>query len=274
MADWDGAGYVRVSGLQRAMATASLDALTVAGDERVLDVGCGDGYVTRQIAARVPAGSVVGVDASPRMIDTARAADDRAKNVSFQVGDVTTMAFGPDFDLVVSFNALHWVPDQQAAFRNIAAALDPYGRVLVQFVCHGPRPSVERVTMEVCRDPRWAPAFAGFAPPYVHIDPDDLAGIAGSAGLDVTGQSVADREWDFGSREQFAQWCAVGFTDWTSRLPAADGPVFIDAVVDRYQAVVGRPGLFRFLQLRAELRPSPAAARSAAADSGARRGRF
>ncbi|GAA1655588.1 class I SAM-dependent methyltransferase [Catellatospora bangladeshensis] len=258
MADWDGAGYAHVSELQRAMATASLESVTVAGDERVLDVGCGDGYVTRWIASRLPEGSVLGVDPSPRMIETARAADDRQANVSFQVGDVTTMAFGPDYDLVVSFNALHWVADQQAAYRNIAATLAPGGRVLVQFVCRGPRPSVEQVAMEATRDPRWAPAFAGFTPPYVHLGQDDLAGIARGAGLEVTGQSVVDREWDFGSREQFAQWCTVGFSAWTSRLAAADVPTFVDTVVGEYETVAGRPGLFRFLQLRAELRASRA----------------
>ncbi|MBV1850545.1 class I SAM-dependent methyltransferase [Catellatospora tritici] len=257
MADWDGAGYAHISGLQRAMATATLESVVVRGDERVLDVGCGDGYVTRRIAARVPDGSVLGVDASPRMIEVARTADDRLMNVSFQLGDVTTMTFGPDFDLVVSFNALHWVTDQKTAYRNIAAALKPDGRALVQFVCHGPRTSVERVVMEVTRDPRWAQAFTGFAQPYIHIEPDDLAAIAGGAGLKVTEQSVADREWDFSSPEQFAQWCTVGFSDWTSRLPAEEVPAFVETVVARYQTIVGRPGVFRFLQLRAELRRSP-----------------
>ena len=256
MADWDGAGYAHVSGLQRAMATASLESVVVAGAERVLDVGCGDGYVTRLIASRVPDGSVLGLDPSPLMIEAARTADAQLTNVSFQVGDVTTMTFGPSFDLVVSFNALHWVSDQETAYRNIATALIPAGRVLAQFVCHGARPSVEQVAMDVTHDPRWAPAFAGFASPFVHIDPVALPAIAGSAGLEVTQQQVVDCEWDFGSREQFTRWCTVGFSDWTARLPAADVPVFVAAVVDRYQTVVGRPGTFRFLQLRAELRPA------------------
>lgn len=253
MADWDGADYANLSGLQRSMATASLESVTVVGTENVLDVGCGDGNVTRMIAHRVPDGSVLGVDPSPRMIEVARAADDPLTNVAFQVGDVTTMSFGPAFDLVVSFNALHWVADQETAYRNIAAALKPGGRVLVQFVCHGSRPSVERIAMKVAHDSRWAQAFSGFTPPFVHIDPDDLAAVTRGAGLEVTEQSVVDREWDFGSREQFAKWCTVGFSDWTSRLPAADVAAFVEDVVDEYQTLIGRPGLIRFLQLRAEL---------------------
>ncbi|MFD4430881.1 class I SAM-dependent methyltransferase [Nocardia sp. NPDC058497] len=254
MADWDGAGYANISGLQRAMATDAVESVAVAGAENVLDVGCGDGFVTRLIAARVPGGSVLGIDPSPRMIEAARTADDQLTNVDFQVGDVTTMTFTRDFGLVVSFNALHWVADQEIAYRHIAAALAPGGRVLVQYVCGGPRPSVEDIAMAVTRDGRWSAAFAEFARPYVHIEPDALTSIAARADLEVTAQSVTDREWDFGSREAFARWCTVGFADWTARLPAVDVPVFVDEVVDRYEAVVGRPGLFRFLQLRAELR--------------------
>ncbi|MFI1235172.1 class I SAM-dependent methyltransferase [Nocardia salmonicida] len=253
MADWDGAGYAHISGLQRAMATDAVESVSLAGAEHVLDVGCGDGYVTRLIASRVPAGSVLGIDPSPRMIEAARTADDQLTNIDFGVGDVTTMTFPRDFDLVVSFNALHWVLDQETAYRHIAAALEPSGRLLVQYVCGGSRPSIEDVAMAVTGDERWSTAFAGFARPFVHIDPGTLPSIAASADLEVTAHSVTDREWDFGSREAFAQWCTVGFADWTARIPAADIPAFIDEVVDRYEAVVGRPGLFRFLQLRAEL---------------------
>ena len=252
MADWDGAGYSHISALQRTMAEYSLAAVQVRGDERVLDVGCGDGYVTRSIAGRVPRGSVLGVDPSPRMIETAMQASEPA-NVDFAVGDVTAMTYVDEFDLVVSFNALHWVREQETAYRNIADALVATGRVLVQFVCASERPSVEQVAMEVTADPRWSGAFTDFVPPFVHIEPAALATIVATANLAVTDSAVADREWDFGSREAFAQWCTVGFADWTARIDAADVPAFVDAVVSQYETVVGKAGLFRFLQLRAEL---------------------
>ena len=87
MADWDGTGYERISGLQRHLARQTLSQLVFRGDERVLDVGCGDGYITRSIAARLPRGSVVGVDASPRMIEAARShADPPGTDVGFRIG--------------------------------------------------------------------------------------------------------------------------------------------------------------------------------------------
>ncbi|MFH5210628.1 class I SAM-dependent methyltransferase [Antrihabitans spumae] len=252
MADWDGAGYAHISSLQRTMAEYSLAAVQVRGDERVLDVGCGDGFVTRSIAARLPHGSVLGVDPSPRMIATAQLAHEPT-NVSFEVADVTSMAFDDEFDLAVSFNALHWVREQTTAYGNIARALRAGGRVLVQFVCASERPSVEQVAMDVAADPRWADAFTEFVPPFVHVEVEEFTATVTAAGLEVVDVTVVDREWDFGSRDAFVGWCTVGFTDWTTRLDPADVPAFVDAVVDRYEAVVGRSGLFRFLQLRAEL---------------------
>src|SRR5689334_15610337 len=99
MADWDGAGYERISGLQRGLAREALAQLQFRGDERVLDVGCGDGYITRVIASRLPDGSVVGVDASPRMIQVARSRPDPPGAVArFLVADVLDLPSGGEFD--------------------------------------------------------------------------------------------------------------------------------------------------------------------------------
>lgn len=257
MADWDGVGYEQISGLQRHLAERTLAELHFRGDERLLDVGCGDGYITRMIAARLPTGSVVGVDASPRMIQAAVSRPDPpGTDIRFEVCTVQDMSFHDEFDAVVSFNVLHWLVDQQSALEAIARATRPSGRVIVQQVCAGPRPSLEQLAMQVCERPRWSTAFAGFAAPFLHVDPVHYAEIAGAAGLLVTSQQVQDVEWDFGSRTAFTRWCTVGFADWTARLSPDQVAEWVDEVVTEYQASVGRPGLFRFLQLRAELTPA------------------
>jgi len=258
MANWDGEGYEKISDLQRHLATRSLSGLTFAGDEHLLDVGCGDGYITRLIAAQLPRGSVVGIDGSPRMIEVAGARPNPdGAALRFEVCDVLALPFANEFDVVVSFNVLHWVIDQRAALASIAKATKPAGRVIIQVVCAGPRRSLERMAMQVCARPRWRPAFDGFAQPYVHVDPADYPELAAAAGLLVTEQRVEDVEWDFGSRAAFARWCAVGFADWTARLAPEVVADWVDEVVTDYQDHLGRPGLFRFLQLRAELTPAP-----------------
>ena len=256
MTDWDGAGYEQISALQRHLAERSLAGLQFRTGERVLDVGCGDGFITRSIAARVPSGAVVGIDASPRMIKTALSRPDPAgAQVRFEVCSVLELAYTREFDTVVSFNTLHWVVDQRGALRAIARATKPAGRVIVQVVCAGPRPSLEQLAMQVCGRPRWRAFFADFPAPFVHVDPAGYGELTASAGLSVTSQDVQDVRWDFGSREAFVRWCTVGFADWTARLPADAVADWVDDVVADYQQTVGAAGVFRFMQLRAELTP-------------------
>ncbi len=257
MTDWDGKGYEEISDLQRHLAQRTLSELVFRGDERLLDVGCGDGYVTRAIAARLPHGSVVGIDASPRMIETATSRPDPVGTVvRFEVGDVRALPFVDEFDVVVSFNVLHWLVDQQAALSAIARAVRPGGRVIVQQVCAGPRLSLEQLAMDVCARPQWRAAFTRFAAPFIHVHPIDYPEIAAAAGLVVTSQKVDDVSWDFGSRAAFTRWCTVGFADWTARLDPDSIVAWVDEVVDGYQSLIGRPGLFRFMQLRAEMTPA------------------
>src|SRR5262245_37286288 len=174
MTEWNASEYYRRSTLQKWLAEKSLAGLDLGGSERVLDVGCGDGKITAEIAERLPRGSVVGVDPSTGMIAFAREhlLADRA-NLSFEVGDATRLPYRDAFDLVVSFNALHWVPDQRAALRCIREAMRRGGRALLQLVSKGVRRSLEDVIEETRHDPRWSRYFAGYYRPYLHLPPEE-----------------------------------------------------------------------------------------------------
>jgi ubiquinone/menaquinone biosynthesis C-methylase UbiE len=112
--------------------TAALAVTTVPSPGRVLDVGCGTGYLLRALAHRYPdAEQLCGVDAAPRMIATASAStgDDR---LSFALGMAEELGH-PDgsFDLVVSTTSFdHWA-DQQAGLMECARVLRPGGRLVL-----------------------------------------------------------------------------------------------------------------------------------------------
>lgn len=249
--DWSGDDYFEVSDLQRTMARQSLAGLDFTGAHTILDIGCGDGFITRSIAASAPQAFVAGVDPSPLMLATAhRASPSETPGPRYVRGDAVHLPFGQHFDAVVSFNALHWVRDQQRALEQIVAVLHPTGWALIQMVCDSPRSSIEDVMQGCTSDPRWADRFDGFVAPYEHVDPDRFGVLAATAGLELTSCSVTEREWDFGSRDAFAAWCSVGSTAWTDRLDPADRSAFVDETVNVYETVAGRPGLFRFTQLR------------------------
>ena len=111
---WNAADYAANSAVQQTWARELIARLNLRGDEHVLDVGCGDGKVTAEIARAVPRGSVSGVDASAEMIAFARKTFPPAKipNLKFQICDARKIRFrATQFDLVFSNAALHWVDD-------------------------------------------------------------------------------------------------------------------------------------------------------------------
>ena len=222
------------------------------GDERVLDLGCGDGKVSAEIAARLPRGTVLGTDASHAMVAFAARTFPAAAhpNLSFDVADAARLSFDAVFDLVVSFNYLHWVRDQAAALRSIAAALAPGGRAHLRLVARGARRSLEAVIDDTRREPAWAPHFAGYASPYVHFTPDEYRVLAAGAGLRVERLDVQQEAWDFESRDAFVHFAAATFVEWTRRIPEDRHAAFIADVLERYG---GSKNVFVFYQMEVAL---------------------
>ena len=111
MTEWAAADYERISALQMAMAESVLARLYLDGAQCILDVGCGNGKITAEIAARVPHATVVGIDPSHEMVEFASAhyGAPVKPNLRFEVADARQLPYRNEFDLVVSFNALHWV---------------------------------------------------------------------------------------------------------------------------------------------------------------------
>ena len=149
--DWDARTYDRVADPMTRWGTAVLDRLPLAGDERVLDAGCGSGRVTELLAARLPRGRVVALDGSPSMIDAARDRlapfGDRIEYVVADLGE--PLPIDGEVDAVFSTATFHWVPDHDALFANLAAVLPPGGRLVAQCGGYGNIASVKRALASV-----------------------------------------------------------------------------------------------------------------------------
>jgi trans-aconitate 2-methyltransferase len=255
MTEWNAEEYSRRSALQKAMAAEVLALLHLNGTERVLDVGCGDGKITAEIAARLPQGSVIGVDPSRSMIDFALShfGSNTNPRLQFQVADARNLPFDEEFDLVVSFNALHWIPDQDAALLSIHRALKPQGMAQLRLVPTGGRKSLEKVIEETRCSPKWIQYFSDFRDPYLRLTPEQYAAAAERNGFRVDSMHMESKAWDFESRSAFFAFGTATFNEWTRRLPESEKPGFINDVLDRYQQeVVNQPGeenTFKFYQL-------------------------
>jgi len=157
--------------------------------ERVLDVGCGVGQTTLELAERVgPSGSVLGIDISTPMLARAR---ERARaaglaNVRFENADAQTHAFTPEsVDLVYSRFGVMFFADPTAAFANLLRALRPGGRLA--FVCWQAmtenawmRESLAAVLKHVAPPPPADPHAPG---PFAFADAARVRGILERAGF-------------------------------------------------------------------------------------------
>ena len=237
------------------MASEALSLLDLKGTERVLDLGCGNGAVTAQIAPRVPDGSVLGVDSSGDMIAFAVESFGPAarSNLQFETCDIRQLRFREEFDLVVSFNALHWIPDQEHALRSIHLAMKANALAQLRLVPAGERKSLENVIEETRLSSKWVRYFVGFHDPYLHLTAEQYAALAEQTGFRVRRVHTQDKAWDFQSRDAFMASCAVTFVEWTKLLPENDKLAFIADVLDRYRTEVtnapGEENIFKFYQM-------------------------
>jgi trans-aconitate 2-methyltransferase len=261
MTEWNASEYARLSALQAAMAEEVVRLLDLKGTERILDIGCGNGKTTAEIAARVPRGAVVGVDGSAGMIAFAAAHcnPELHPNLQFAVADARHLLYEHEFDLVVSFNALHWIPEQDQALHSIRLAVKRDGLAQLRLVPKGKRKSLEDVIEETRLSPRWTGYFKTFHDPYLHLTPEQYGDLAERNGFQVRRTQTEAKAWDFQSRAAFLAFGSVTFVEWTQHLPEPERLAFVTDVLDRYRQVAadapGEENMFRFYQMDITLSP-------------------
>jgi SAM-dependent methyltransferase len=128
---WNPETYRRDAGFVPELGAGVLEWLAAQPAERILDLGCGDGQLTERIAAT--GASVLGIDASPQMVASAR-----ARGIAAEEGSAESLPC-PDaaFDAVFSNAVLHWVRDQDAMLAQIRRVLRPGGRFVAEMGGHG-----------------------------------------------------------------------------------------------------------------------------------------
>jgi trans-aconitate 2-methyltransferase len=171
MADWNAERYHAISSPQQAWGRRVLDRLELQGFERVLDLGCGTGRVTAEIAARVSDGRVVGVDRSAAMIRTAVAwLREHASGASVVQADGASLPFARAFDAVFSGATFHWIPDHATLFRSIIQALKPGGRLAAQCGGEGNLAVLKGRADRLMHEPRFASYFEDWVEPTYYAD--------------------------------------------------------------------------------------------------------
>jgi trans-aconitate 2-methyltransferase len=179
---WDAATYHRVSAPQLEWAEKVLERLPLRGDETVLDAGCGSGRVTQLLLDRLPRGHVVAVDSSESMVEHAREALDPARTTVLRA-DLAELELDEPVDAAFSNAVFHWIPDHDALFAHLHAALAPGGVLIAQCGGKGNVARLHAAAREVASREPYAAHLADWAGPWNFASAEETAERLDRAGF-------------------------------------------------------------------------------------------
>lgn len=237
-AKWNAADYAANSVVQQAWARELIARLNLRGDEHILDVGCGDGKVTAEIARALPNGSATGVDASAEMIAFAKRTfpNKQHPNLEFHVMDARKIKFARRFDFIFSNAALHWVDDHQKILQGAADVLKPGGRFVVSCGGKGNAQDVFVALRPEMRLKRWRGFFRKMPRPYFFYSPSDYEKWLPKAGFAVGSLKLAPKDATYPGADGFATWLRTTWIPYVQCVPESAREEFIAAVTQRYVA--------------------------------------
>ncbi len=206
--EWNATLYHQISAPQVSWGKKVLARVSLRGDERLLDAGCGTGRLTRDLLEALPTGHVVALDVSQNMLDEARAylEPDFPGRVEFLRRDLLDLPFDSEFDGIFSTASFHWVLDHDRLSRNLHRALKPGGWLIAQ--CGGGK-NIARLLARAHRlmePPPYAQYFAGHKSPWEYSDAETAALRLKNAGFEQIETSLEEAPTPFPSAPEFHQF--------------------------------------------------------------------
>jgi len=234
---WDAADYARLGGFVAELGVAALDLLDPKPGERILDVGCGEGTLTRKIIDR--GATVLGIDNSPEMVAAAR-----AKGVDALLLAAEDMQFFAEFDAAFSNATLHWVLQKEQAARAIFRALKSGGRFAGEMGGEGNIRKLRDALDEEL-------IIRGYVPPVGasnwYASPDEFAAVYEAAGFREIDARLIERPTPL--EHGVAAWVTTFRKGWLDRAAVPDGERadIGAAVADRFGSHVADYVRLRFI---------------------------
>jgi trans-aconitate 2-methyltransferase len=236
MYKWDPEDYYK-SWLpeQQKLAQELILKLAIKGDERVLDIGCGDGTITAEIAKQLPNGSVLGIDNSEEMIHFARKnfSSKRFPNLAFKVKDASDLSFSCEFDIVISNATLHWIIDHLTVLKGIKRSLRPSGKAILLMGGKGNAVEILEVLETIIKSEKWSRYFRNFSFQYGFYGPEEYRDWLEYVGLEVKRVELISIDW-LTRKEKLSAWIRTTWLPYPQRVPEGLREEFINEIVDKY----------------------------------------
>jgi trans-aconitate 2-methyltransferase len=162
--EFNGQEYKKASSVQKKWGNDIISEFKLKGNERILDLGCGDGVLTARLAALAPQGRVLGIDSSQGMLNEAQKI--QASNLEFQLLDINNLDFEDEFDLIFSNATLHWVINHKALLHHTYRGLKPGGLARFNFAGDGNCGAFIDIVKETMEIPQFRRYFYNFEWPW------------------------------------------------------------------------------------------------------------
>lgn len=242
MSDWDARVYQAVSQPQFAWGRAVVAGLTLRGDEVALDAGCGTGRITRLLAARLPRGRVIAVDASAEMVaEATRQLIDLTPRVTVRRGDLLQLDLPTPVDLIVSTATFHWILDHDALFASLHRTLVPGGRLVAQCGGRGNLRQALAGVDAVNMSAPFAAHLADVARPVLFADPATTRARLERAGFTAVHANLREAPTDIGPPAEAAAFLrTVVLRPYLAALPRDLHPRYVETVARALASTAGR----------------------------------
>lgn len=179
--EWDAETYDAVSDPQFSWGMEVLERLELSGEEAAIDAGCGSGRVTAELVGRLPRGRVTAVDGSAAMVEKAK--ERLGERADYLVCDLVELELPQRVDLVFSTATFHWIPDHDALFARLRAALKPGGRLVAQCGGTGNVAAHARTIAAVAARPEFGQHLTGARGLWNFTGPEETEARLGAAGF-------------------------------------------------------------------------------------------
>jgi len=238
--EWNAASYHKVSGPQTSWGQKVLSRLSVNGDERAIDAGCGSGRLTGALLERLPHGRLIAIDRSWSMLMTARAnlRPIFGERVGFVQVSLPDLPFANWADLVFSTATFHWIKDHQSLFQNVLHALRSGGRLMAQ--CGG-GPNLARahaLADQLMHAEPFAPYFGDWPGPWEFANAETTASRLHAAGFVAIDTSLEEAPTTLATEADYREFVTtVIYHPHLERLPS---PALKQAFIDRVTELSAR----------------------------------
>lgn len=202
--EFNGEKYKKASAHQKEWGNSLIAELNLNGNESILDLGCGDGILTRELSELVPNGRVIGIDSSKGMIETAKKST--AENLSFVLMDINRLDFENEFDVIFSNAALHWVKDHGKLLKNCYSALKNGGMILWDFAGDGNCSNFFAVVRHLMQSDEYGAYFNGFEWPWYMPDITEYKELIGRSGFTCYHVEEVNRDRYFSNSDEMIRW--------------------------------------------------------------------